>query len=105
MVTCALCATPAVANHMSCGDTITQDTTLDGDLECDQGLTIGADDVTLDLGGYTIKGPGPGGGGYGVYAENRSGIVIRDGTIAAFIDGVRTDKADLALSGLELVDN
>jgi parallel beta-helix repeat protein len=51
----------AVAAHVSCGDTVTTDTTLDSDLvDCANGLTIAADNVTLDLGGHTIAGPGPG---------------------------------------------
>jgi large repetitive protein len=46
----------AMATHVSCGDTITQDTTLDSDLiNCPtNGLIIGADGVTLDLNGHTI---------------------------------------------------
>src|SRR5829696_2309375 len=51
---------PAFASHVSCGDTITADTTLDSDLvDCpDNGIVIGADDITLDLNGRTIDGDG-----------------------------------------------
>lgn len=51
---------PAGANHVSCGDTIVADTTLDGDLvNCpNNGILIGADDVTLDLNGHRIDGDG-----------------------------------------------
>lgn len=47
---------------MSCGDTITADTTLDSDLvNCPgNGIVIGADDITLDLNGHTIDGDEPG---------------------------------------------
>src|SRR4029450_1487011 len=46
---------PALANHVSCGDTITQDTTLDADLtNCYEGIVIGADNITLDLAGHSI---------------------------------------------------
>ena len=55
-------ASQASASHVSCGDVITEDTTLDSDLDCDDlsggappALTIGADDVTLDLNGHTIS--------------------------------------------------
>jgi dipeptidyl aminopeptidase/acylaminoacyl peptidase len=50
----------AVANHVQCGDVITQDTTLDSDLiDCPgDGLVIGADNITLDLNGHTIDGTG-----------------------------------------------
>jgi parallel beta-helix repeat protein len=52
----ALPADPAFASHVACGDVITRDTTLDSDLAGCPGtsLTIGADHVTLDLGGHTV---------------------------------------------------
>ena len=42
----------------SCGDVITQDTTLDSDLiDCPgDGVVIGASGITLDLAGHTIDG-------------------------------------------------
>jgi hypothetical protein len=48
----------ALANHVRCGDTITTDTTLDSDLvNCpNNGIVIGADNITLDLNGHTIDG-------------------------------------------------
>jgi parallel beta-helix repeat protein len=51
-------AGPAAARTLGCGEVITVDTTLDGDLvDCpDIGLVIGADDITLDLNGHTIDG-------------------------------------------------
>src|SRR5215217_3471983 len=56
----ALGAGQASASHVSCGDTITADTTLDGDLvDCpSNGIVIGADDITVDLNGHTIDGDG-----------------------------------------------
>src|SRR5215207_2731831 len=50
----------ALAGPVSCGDTITTDTTLDGDLiDCpNNGIIIGADDITLDLNGHTVSGDG-----------------------------------------------
>jgi len=56
----ALVPGQARADHVSCGDVITQDTTLDSDLDCGDlsgafGLTIGADGVTLDLNGHTVS--------------------------------------------------
>jgi parallel beta-helix repeat protein len=45
---------------LSCGTTITADTTLHHDLvDCpDTGLVVGADDIVLDLNGHTIDGDG-----------------------------------------------
>ncbi len=48
------------ASAITCGTTITTDTTLDVDLvDCpDHGIVIGADDITLDLNGHVIDGDG-----------------------------------------------
>jgi large repetitive protein len=53
-------SSPALASHVSCGDTITTDTMLDSDLlNCpNTGIVIGADNITLDLNGHTIDGDG-----------------------------------------------
>ena len=50
----------ALASDVGCGDTITTDTTLDSDLvNCpNNGIIIGADNITLDLNGHTIDGDG-----------------------------------------------
>ena len=58
----AVLAGQALANHVQCGDVISQDTTLDSDLiDCPgDGLVIGADGITLDLGGHTVDGDGVG---------------------------------------------
>ena len=50
----------ASASHVSCGDEITADTTLDSDLvDCPgNGIVIGADDITLDLNGHLVDGDG-----------------------------------------------
>ena len=74
---------------ISCGDTITEDTTLEADLACPAGtgwaIVIGASNITLDLGGHTISGHAP---GVGVLATGREGIAIRNGTIDGFSEGV-----------------
>ena len=50
----------ALASQVSCGETITADTTLDSDLvNCpNHGIVIGADGVTLDLNGHLVDGDG-----------------------------------------------
>src|SRR2546425_13075034 len=75
----------AFANHVECGDLITQDTTLDSDLiDCPgDGIVIGADDITLDLGGHTVEGSGSSivgianGNLYGE-PEGHDGVTIRN---------------------------
>jgi hypothetical protein len=46
-----------LAAHVDYGDTLAQDTTLDGDLVCPGSeLRIGADGITLDLNGHNRRG-------------------------------------------------
>jgi hypothetical protein len=85
----------ALASHVDCGDTITTDTTLDSDLlDCpNNGIVIGADDVTLDLNGYTVDGDGAPDVGCdeqfescdrGVASEGHDGVTIKDGSVQEF---------------------
>jgi parallel beta-helix repeat protein len=86
----------ALATHVECGDTITEDTTLDSDLtNCHPyGVVIGADDITLDLGGHTIDGVLAGGdlgadGGIGIYnGGGYDDVTIQNGTVQGFTIGV-----------------
>jgi hypothetical protein len=80
----------ALANHVNCGDTITQSTTLDSDLlNCPgNGVVIGADGITLDLNGHVIDGVAfqsqtgvDNGGGY-------DGVTIENGAIQEFFNGI-----------------
>jgi parallel beta-helix repeat protein len=88
----------ALASHVSCGDTITADTTLDSDLvNCpNNGIVIGADDITLDLNGHLIDGDGtlfaacPEGEpcDFGVLNDGHDGVTVRDGWVRQFSVGV-----------------
>jgi hypothetical protein len=91
------------AHHISCGETITADTTLDADLiDCpNNGVIIAADDVTLDLNGHTIDGDGTADSAcdpvhdfcdFGVAFENRDGVTVRDGSIREFEGGLLAFK-------------
>ena len=60
--TLLVAAFPGVSlSAVACGQTITRDTTLTADLACppgtDTAIIVGASDVTLDLGGYSLSGP------------------------------------------------
>ena len=94
----------ALAAHVGCGATVTQDTTLDSDLVgCPaNGVLIAADDVTLDLAGHTIDGAGP----FGVVTTGRrSGATVTGGRVRGFqnqvalINGGGHVVRDLELSG------
>jgi len=74
-----------------CGREVTEDLTLDGDLVCEGGpaLIIAADDVTLDLGGFTVSGAGPAAAnGPGILFRNVKGSTAQNGTVARFGAGV-----------------
>ena len=83
---------PAAAHTfpLRCGDTITQNTTLTADLgPCpDYGLTVGADGITLDLGGFRIFGTESLFDDAGVYVFRRTGVTVRNGTVSDFTGGV-----------------
>lgn len=82
-------AGPASAAHVTCGQTILVSTTLDSDVgPCADGLVIGANNVTLDLGGFTLRGTPSAGEGPGVLVSGRTGVTVTNGTITEFDTGV-----------------
>jgi parallel beta-helix repeat protein len=104
---------------VSCGETITSDTTLANDLtDCPQdGIVIGADDITLDLNGHTIDGtfapeecppgpPPPGCESNGVLSEGHEGVTVEGGSIQEFGSGVwLAEGAGHRLRQLSVSDN
>jgi parallel beta-helix repeat protein len=93
----------ALASHVSCGDTITSDTTLDSDLvDCpNNGIVIGADDITLDLNGHRIDGDGTEFVGcgknelcdVGVANDGHDDVTIKSGTVTEFALGLLVGRA------------
>jgi parallel beta-helix repeat protein len=91
-------AASSLAAQLSCGETITADTTLDADLVgCpNHGLVIGADGITLDLGGHRIGGDGARFAGcgrrelcdVGVVNDGHDGVTITNGSVSDFDTGV-----------------
>jgi parallel beta helix pectate lyase-like protein len=79
----ALAATPAHAGPApTCGETITADTVLQGDLTCSgTALVIGSDGVALDLAGHTVVGA--------IVAGNVSDPRVRGGVVRG---DVRLDR-------------
>ena len=61
-----------------CGTTITSDTTLDSNLNCNgTAITIGANNTILDCSGYTITGNGT---GDGIYSSSKTNLTIKNST-------------------------
>jgi parallel beta-helix repeat protein len=106
----------ALAAPVNCGDTITADTTLDSDLlDCpNNGVVIGADDITLDLNGHTIGGNGelvdpcPEGEfcDAGVFTDGHDGVTVMNGSVRDFATGVAVGAArSVRLTGLTSSSN
>jgi len=102
----------ALAPPLRCGDRITVDTTLHRDLlDCpNNGIVIGADDITLDLNGHRIDGddalaPCPRICNVGVLNNGHNDVRIKDGDIRQFGVGVllfgarRNGLSDLTAAG------
>lgn len=92
---------------VTCGEVITTSITVADNLTCPgNALSIGADDVTLDLGGHTIRG---GGSGVGVQIVDDnpqvSGVTVTNGTIAHFGSAIQLSNADGATFSALLLTN
>jgi len=106
----------AFTTQVQCGDVVTQDVKLAGDLtDCPgDGLVIGADDIAVDLNGHTIDGVSPattdcGGTPFGPSGINDDGgfddITVRNGTVKEFLHGLEGGFGDSRLTHLVLRDN
>jgi parallel beta-helix repeat protein len=95
----ALSRADAAAKQLSCGDTITADTTLDSDLvDCpNNAIVIGADGITLDLNGHLVDGDGTEFAGCdpnaevcdsGIVDDGHDGVTVEHGRVREFGVGV-----------------
>jgi len=107
MVAALLAVTAApVGASVPCGTVVVADLTLTGDMVCPgvDALIVGADGVTIDLGGHEIVNTG-GGIVSGVKSLGFDGVTVRDGAITGFYRNVHLEDAhstsieDLAVSG------
>jgi parallel beta-helix repeat protein len=101
-------ASPAQAGLIGvvCGTTVTNSIALQADETCSHdGPTVGADGVTIDLGGHSLRGPGMA-GTTGIAVGTHSNITIKNGTVAAFDTGITSGSgAHLKLSGVTVSAN
>jgi large repetitive protein len=93
----------ASAAHVSCGDTITADTTLTSDLVgCpNNGIVIGADDITLNLNGHRVAGNGElfkpcpkhEFCDVGLLNDGHDGVTVKHGSVREFAFGAFVARA------------
>jgi Right handed beta helix region len=81
-----------------CGETVTTDAKLTGNLNCPQqpGLIVGAAGIDINLAGHFMNGGIASGGGGPTGIDNTGGfddVTIRNGTVSAFGTGVGTANA------------
>ena len=82
-------ASAKTASSPACGDVVTANVTLTKSLkDCASGLVVGADNVTIDLNGYTIKGLGTA-AGVGIDAADHTGITLKNGKVTDFAEGIK----------------
>jgi parallel beta-helix repeat protein len=78
--------------RFGCGETVTADMRLTGDLNCEgfgTSLAIGAPGIVIDLAGHVVFGAGTG-------IDNSAGhddVVVRDGSLSASISGILLEGA------------
>lgn len=97
-----LTASAGAAEGVECGSVITEDTVLTHDLlDCENGLTVAAPGVTLDLGGHQIGGRGTGSG----VSVGAQGAVVRNGAVTGFSTGVLGLAAGATVSHLVVSSN
>lgn len=100
-------AGPASAAHVSCGQTILVSTVLDSDIgPCGAGLIIAADNITLDLNGFTISGGPAGEGTPGILLDGTTGVTVKNGTVTQFDAGVAIEGGSgNTVTGIRALDN
>jgi uncharacterized repeat protein (TIGR01451 family) len=94
----------------NCGQTITANTVLSEDIGpcAGNGVLIGADGITFDLGGKRIFGFPHAGDGHeaGVRVQDRSGVTVKNGTVTDFDAGVVVEGGGSnAVTGMTIRDN
>ncbi len=109
---------PQAAATVTCGETITKNTTLVADVGpcAGDGIIIGADNITLNLNGRTISGTAgtADGNAAGVRLTDRTGVTVtglpggsgKKGTVTGFDAGVVIDRgAGNTVENLSVQDN
>ncbi len=105
--TSSFTAEPEITD-LSCGQVVRESIALSANLECSStdGLIAGADDITIDLNGFTIAGPGGESSKVGLRIEKNNGVHVTDGSITGYQAGVfNRDGSDNKISKVALTGN
>jgi nitrous oxidase accessory protein NosD len=89
---------------VDCGMVVTTDIRLGGDLvDCPAtGLVVGADNITIDLGGHVVGGVGV---DVGIFLEGHTGVTVKHGSIREFQIGVLAiDSSRGSIAGIRFDD-
>jgi len=86
----------AQATGFVCGMQVTANYTLPGDESCpgQSGIVVGANGITIDLGGHTLSGDQTNGTNGIDDSGGFDNVTVRDGTVTKFYDGVHGSYAD-----------
>jgi len=78
------------SRQVECGEVITENTRLAGDVgPCSgEGIVVGSDKVKLDLNGFRVFGTPEPGEGAGILVSQRRNVHITDGTVSDFDGGI-----------------
>ena len=80
-------------SQISCGSSLTSDTTLTSDLICSgNGLTIESNNTVLDCQGHLINSSIH--TGSGIFAREKSGIIVKNCNIQGFSEGIKFELVD-----------
>ncbi len=110
LLSCTALTGVAQAATVGCGAVITQSITLDGDVgPCPgNGITVDADNITLDLGGHTIfASASPSSTSrVGITVNFHGGVQVKNGTVTGFDTGVHVlFREDNVVERLQVRDN
>lgn len=101
-------SSPLNAASVSCGEVIKQSVKLSSNLDCKtDGIIVGADDLTVDLNGYTITGPGQSTSKVGLMLGDFDNVkVVGPGIIKDFQAGIlNTGGKGNMISDITLTQN
>ena len=88
---------PSMSSAQSCGDSITRDITLKGDLDCSSApfaFEVFANDVTIDLNGFTLSGTNT---LVGISVSDFDRLTVKNGVVRGFSLAIRATLSDNCL--------